>query len=231
MYQNTPTPEALEAQKKAEQDQLESERSDLENSETSVVTSAADYANAHALDSTQREVLKSKVGAFAYALDADSDDETTVQTDVFDLKFNTKGGQLSEVRLRNFVDYDSLPIYLVKDKNSNFNITFGTSDNRTFNTQDLPFQSSVTKRGNNTVVSMKLKVSEIAYLEYRYELKPKDYMIDFSINSKGLSGIFNTSQPITLDWRHKGMRHAKSIAYENRYTRLTYMHSENRVEK
>jgi YidC/Oxa1 family membrane protein insertase len=56
-------------------------------------------------------------------------------------------------------------------------------------------------------------------------------MIDFSIKSQGLSGVFNTSQPLVLDWKQKGIRHAKSISYENRYTRLTYMHDEDRIEK
>ncbi|WP_299107538.1 membrane protein insertase YidC [uncultured Winogradskyella sp.] len=232
MYQNQPTPEELEAQKKAEQEQLATEKKESKQEET-LVTTANDYTNTQALDSTAKAALQSKVGSFAYSLTLPSsaDKQTTVTTDVFELKFNNKGGQLSQVKLKNFVDYDSVPIYLVKDNNSAFNITFGTSDNRTLNTQDFPFQPTVTKSGENTVVSMKLKVSETAFLEYRYELKPNDYMIDFSIKSQGLSNVFNTSQPITLDWKQKGIRHAKSIAYENRYTRLTYMHDEGKVDK
>ncbi|MBC2846063.1 membrane protein insertase YidC [Winogradskyella flava] len=232
MYQNAPTPEEIEAQKKEEQEQVEAEKKQNKQNEA-VVTTAEDYSNAQVLDSTQRVALQNKLGAFSFALNQPStgDGLTSVKTDVFDLKFSNKGGHLAEVRLKNFVDYDSIPIYLVKDQNSNFNITFGTSDNRTLNTQDLPFQPGVTKSGENTIVSMKLKVSETAFLEFRYELKPNDYMIDFSIRSQGLSGVFNTSQPITLDWKQKGIRHAKSISYENRYTRLTYMYDEDRVEK
>ncbi|MBO6880724.1 membrane protein insertase YidC [Winogradskyella sp.] len=229
MYQSSPSPEEVEAQKQAEQEQVEAEKKESKQNEA-VVTTAEDYTNTQALDSTQQAALQSKVGSFAYALGLQGEEQTTVTTDVFELKFNRKGGHLAQVKLRNFVDYDSVPIYLVKDENSAFNITFGTSDNRTLNTQDFPFQPSVSKSGENTVVSMKLKVSETAFLEYRYELKPNDYMIDFSIRSQGLSGVFNTSQPITLDWKQKGIRHAKSISYENRYTRLTYMY-DGRVDK
>lgn len=232
MYQNQPTPEELEAQKIAEQEQVEAEQKANKQDDT-LVTTSDDYTNTQALDSTQRVALQNKVGSFAYALTLPSatDKQTTVETDNFALKFNNKGGHLAEVKLRNFVDYDSVPIYMVKDNNSAFNITFGTSDNRTLNTQDLPFQPSVTKSGDNTVVSMKLKVSETAFLEYRYELKPNDYMIDFSIKSQGLSGVFNTSQSIALDWNQKSIRHSKSISYENRYTRLTYMHDDGKVDK
>ncbi|REE24399.1 protein translocase subunit yidC [Winogradskyella pacifica] len=233
MYQNQPSPEELEAQKIAEQEQVEAEKNQSKQNET-LVTSSSDYStNTQALDSTQKVALQNKVGSFAYALTLPTvgDKFTTVETDVFELKFNTKGGHLAEVKLRNFVDYDSVPVYMVRDNNSAFNITFGTSDNRTLNTQDFPFQPSVTKSGENTIVSMKLKVSETAFLEYRYELKPNDYMIDFSIKSQGLSGVFNTSQPIELDWKQKSIRHSKSINYENRYTRLTYMYDDGKVDK
>ena len=230
MYQNAPTPEEIEAQKQAEKEQVEAEKKNSKQNEA-VVTTASDFSNTKDLDSTQLASLQSKEGSLAYALTLPGEDFTTVETDVFQLKFSRMGGHLAEVKLKKFVTFDSLPIYMVKDQNSAFNITFGTSDNRTRNTKDYPFEPSVSKSGENTVVSMKLKFSETEYLEYRYELKPDDYMIDFSIKSKGLSGEFNTSQPITLDWKQKGIRHAKSISYENRYTRLTYMHDEDRVEK
>lgn len=230
MYQNTPTEEEIEAQKQAEQEQVEAEKKNNKQNEA-VVTTSDDYTDTKELDSTQLATLQTKVGSLSYALTLPGEDLTTVETDVFELKFSRMGGHLAEVKLKKFVTFDSVPIYMVKDQNSAFNITFGTSDNRTLNTQDFPFQPSVTKSGENTIVSMKLKVSETAYLEYRYELKPNDYMIDFSIKSQGLSGVFNTSQPITLDWKQKGIRHAKSISYENRYTRLTYMHDDDRVEK
>ncbi|WP_405569587.1 membrane protein insertase YidC [Winogradskyella sp. Asnod2-B02-A] len=229
MYQNQPTPEELEAQEKAAKEKVEAEKKDLKQDET-LITTSQDYANSQVLDSTQLEAAKGKLGALSYALTLPGDAITTVNTDVFELKFNRKGGYLSEVKLRNFVDYDSVPIYLIKDNNSAFNITFGTSDNRTFNTQDLPFQPTVSKSGDNTVVSMKLKVSETAFLEYRYELKPNDYMIDFSVKSQGLSGVFNSSQPLVLNWDLKGYRHAKSISYENRYTDIHYEHENGKPD-
>ncbi|MFP4845593.1 membrane protein insertase YidC [Winogradskyella sp. PE311] len=230
MYQNSPSPEEVEAQQKAKQELVEAEKKESKQNEA-LVTKGEDYTNTSALDSTRQVALQNKVGSFAYALGLSGEDQTIVETDVFELKFNKKGGHLAEVKLRNFVDYDSVPIYLVKDQNSAFNITFGTSDNRTLNTQDFPFQPSVSKNGENTIVSMKLKVSESSFLEYRYELKPNDYMIDFSIKSQGLSGVFNTSQPISLDWKQKSIRHAKSISYENRYTRLTYRHDGDKIDK
>ena len=232
LWQNQPTPEELEAQEKAKQEQVEAEQKAKEQKDT-VVTTTEDFSVASKTDSTQLENLKNKLGAFAYSASLQTSDntETVVENEVLALKFNHKGGYLSEVRLKKFVDYDSVPIYLIKDNNTAFNINFGTSDSRILNTQDLYFQPTVTKNGDNTIVSMKLKVSESKFLEYRYELKPDDYMMDFTMRSQGLSGVINGSQPVNLDWTLKGYRHDESVQYENRYTRLTYQHDEGKIDK
>jgi len=222
-WQNKPTPEELEAQEKAKQEQVAAEQNAKADKQT-LVTTAEDFAIGNGADSLQMVKLQNKLGAFAYSAANASDKETTVETDVFELKFNNKGGYLSQVKLKNFVDYDSIPIYIIKDNNAVFNINFGTTDSRILNTKDLYFTPTVSKSGDNTIVSMKLKVSENEFLEYRYELKPDDYMIDFSVKSQGLNDVINSSQAINLDWKLKGYRHAKSISYENRYTDIHYEH-------
>ncbi len=235
MYQNKPTPEELAEQEKAKQEQVEAENKAKETKakEDTFVTSTEDFSNTTANDSLQNVNLKNRLGAFAYAstLPSATDNETLVETDVLSLKFSNKGGYLSEVKLKQFVDYDSIPIYLIKDGNTAFNINFGTTDNRILNTQDLYFQPTVTKNGENTIVSMKLKVSESKFLEYRYELKPDDYMLGFTIKSQGLKDVINSSQEINLDWKLKGYRNDKSVSYENRYTRLTYQHDGGKIDK
>ncbi len=234
MYQQAPTPEEIEAQKQAEQEQVEADKkAKAEEQNESLVTSSEDYSNASVTDSVQQVALRNKLGAFAYAsmLPSAKDEETVVNTDVFELKFSNKGGYLTQVKLVKFVDYDSLPIYIVKDGNAKFNINFSTTANRTLNTEDQYFQPSVTKNGKNTIVSMKLKVSESQFLEYRYEMQPDNYMIDFTIRSQGLESVISGSEEIDLSWVQKGYRHAKSISYENRYTRLTYQHDGDKIDK
>ncbi len=223
MWQNQPTPEEVKAQEAEKQAQIAAQKAtEAKVAPDTKVTNAIDYSKPK--DSTQVAALQSKIGDFAYSLATTTatEDEVEVESDLFELKFNTKGGHLSQVKLKNFVDFDSIPIYLVKDGNSVFNINFQTTDNRTLNTKDLYFQPKVTKSGDNTIVSMKLKTAEDKFLEYNYVIKPNDYMIDFTIKSQGLESAINTSNPINLDWTQKTYRHDQSISYENRYTRLTY---------
>ena len=222
MWQNQPTEEELKAQEAEKQAKIDAQKqAETTKADTKVVTTE-DFTEAK--DSAQVVALQSKIGAFAYsvATATTTDKEIEAQNEVLDLKFNTKGGHLSEVKLKQFVDFDSVPIYLVRDGNSVFNLQFQTTDNRTLNTKDLYFQPTVTKSGENTIVSMKLKAAADKFIEYNYVIKPNEYMVDFTIKSQGIETVVNTSNPIALDWTQKTYRHDQSISYENRYTRLTY---------
>lgn len=229
LWQNQPTEEELAAQK-AQEEQVEAQEAAAEKaSQTDAVVESTAPQN----DSLALERYKATLGSFAYSatLPSATDDVTELENDVLALKVSNKGGFITEARLKNFKSYDSVPVYLIKDGNSRFNLTFSTTDNRTLNSENLYFEPSLSKEGENQVLSMKLKVSDSEYLEYRYTLTPDDYMMGFGIKTVGLQNVVNTSQPINLDWQLKGYRHAKSITYENRYTRLTYEYEEGDHDK
>jgi len=223
-YQNKPTPEELEAQK-AKQEQVEAQ---TKESEVPVIKEEQPVA-INLQDSTAVANYKSTLGAFGYT--APSDAITTLENELVTLKISNKGGQIVEAKMKNYVNYDSIPVYLVKDGNASFGLNFSTSDNRVLNTKDLFFEPTLSNSGNNQVLSMKAKVATNRYLEYRYEIKPNDYLVDFTIRSQDLNGIINSSQPIHLEWKLKGIRNSKSIQYENRYTRLTYNHEDGKISK
>ena len=181
-------------------------------------------------DSVRQVALQNKLGAFAQSAINGSDGTSVIENSLVKLTVDNKGGQIVKALIKNYKTYDSLPLYMIKDNNSSFNINFGTTDNRILNTKDLFFEPNLTKNGENTVLSMKLKVSDIQYLEYRYEIKPKKYMVDFSIRSQGLSNVINSSNPINLDWTLNGYRHEKSIRTENTMYSYYYYKTEDEVD-
>ncbi|MAW96704.1 MULTISPECIES: membrane protein insertase YidC [unclassified Leeuwenhoekiella] len=219
LWQNQPTPEELEAEK-AKEEQVDAEQ--RETAITPVDNTMPDTETGN--DSLALERYKATLGSFAYSatLPSATDEITEIENEVLALKVSNKGGFITEAKLKNYKSYDSVPVYLIKDGNTRFNLNFSTTDNRTLNSENLYFEPKLTTEGENQVLSMKLKVSDSEYLEYRYTLKPDDYMMGFGIKTVGLQNVVNTSQPLNLDWELKGYRHAKSITYENRYTRLTY---------
>lgn len=181
-------------------------------------------------DSIKQVALQNKLGAFAQSAINGTEGTTVIQNNLVKLTIDNKGGQIVKALIKNYKTYDSLPLYIIKDNNSSFNINFGTTDNRILNTKDLFFEPVLTKNGENSVLSMKLKVSDTQFLEYRYEMKPKKYMVDFSIRSQGLSNVINSSNPINLDWTLNGYRHEKSIRTENTMYSYYYYKTEDEVD-
>ena len=181
-------------------------------------------------DSLQNVALTNKFGAFAFSAINGKEGSTSIENNLVKLTIDNKGGQISIAEIKNYKTYDSLPLYMIKDNNASFNINFGTTDNRILNTTDLFFEPNLTNNGDNQVLSMKLKVSENKFLEYRYEIKPNEYMVEFSIRSQGLSNVINSSNPINLDWKLDGYRHEKSLKTENTMYSYFYYKNDDEVD-
>ena len=218
LYNNQPTAEELEAEQQTATEQVEPDTGRQINNLSD------DRELSTQRDSAAIAQAQSRLGAFGYSatLPSATENTTTISNDVLELKIDNKGGYISEARIKNHKTYDSIPVYIIKNGNAAFNINFSTTDGRVLDTQNLYFEPTVTQAGDNTVLTMRLKVSEDEYLEYRYVMKPGQYMLDFSIRSQGLNDVFNTANALTLNWALKGYRHAKSISYENQYTELVY---------
>ena len=154
-----------------------------------------------------------------------------LENDVLRVEVSHKGGQLVLAQNKKYNTYDSVPVYLIKDGNATFNISFTTQDNRIIQTKDLYFEPFTATNDQVEVLSMKAKISDSEYLLFEYSLPEDSYMLDFKIKSVGLSGFFNPTQDPQLQWDLKTIRHSKSVQYENRYTRLNYKFEEDKLDK
>jgi len=224
MYTNQPTPEELEKQRTEQiQDSIQ-KVNQQQVTQTEKKTDNSLITEVNPADSVALSAAQNQLGAFAYSatLPSAMANETTIENDLLKIKVDNKGGQITEVELKNYKTYDQKPLYLIKDNNALFNINFSTTDNRTLNTKDLFFEPTLTKNGENQVLSMKLKVASNQYLEFRYEIKPGDYMLDFAIKSQGMDRAINTSQALQLDWDLKAYRQEKSLYTENMYNYFYY---------
>ena len=205
----------------ANQEEIKPAETSVENiidSTTTTTKQPSETNFAASTDSLANIVLQNQLGAFAYGAQTAKKGTSILENKVLRLVIDNQGGQIIEAQVKNYKTYDSLPLYLIKDKNASFNINFGTTDNRILNTKDLLFIPSVAKNGKNQVLSLKLKVSDSQFLEYRYEMKPDNYMVDFTVRSQGLSAVINGSNTIKLDWNMDGYRHEKSMKTENMYS-------------
>ncbi|GIM56952.1 membrane protein insertase YidC [Capnocytophaga canimorsus] len=227
MYNNRPTEEEL-AKQKAEKEQIASEKqqatSALQNERNTLTLPT---------DSLSRANYAASLGAFAYSatLPTAEQGQTILENEDVKILVSNKGGQITEVLLKNYKTYDNQPVYLVKEDNALFSLQFTTSTNHSLQTENMFFEPSLTQEQGKKVLSMKLKSSENQYLEYIYELKDTGFLIDFSVRSQGLANVINTTKPIALDWQMTTRRMDKSVTYENRYTQLTALYQDDKVER
>lgn len=155
---------------------------------------------------------------------AGSSEIITFENDLIEFKIDSKGALIQEALLKSFKTYDSLPVYLAKfnEKDHQLDLEFVTTDGRKMHTKDMTFTPSQSMNGANQVLSFKANVSTGQFLEFRYELQPDDYMMDFTIRSQGLSQTFNTSETPQLNWEMLSYKRSKGMDNENRYTEAIF---------
>lgn len=211
MNNNRPTQEEL-AKRKAEQEQAAAAKNPQNNTATAATAD---------------------LGAFAYsnAQPTAKDGVTVIENKDVKLTINNKGGDLKEVLLKQFKTYESMPVYLIKDKNAIFALNFKTTQGQELNTQQLYFEPSLSQKDGKQLLSMKVKTGENSYLEYVYTLPAEGYMVDVAVRSQGLSGVLNTQNPIELVWGLKARRMEKSVTYENRYTQSAIRYADDKINR
>jgi YidC/Oxa1 family membrane protein insertase len=226
-------------QKTSQNEQLEKARINKDSIQKAKQT-APKKATLIALDSTVTDSAKIKqlqgtLGSFAYSstLPSAKENFTTLENEFVSLKIANKGGYIVEAILKKFEKFKKNSgklVELIKDNNASFNLQLQTKDNRVLNTIDLFFEPTLTKVGENQVLSMKLKAGVNEYLEYKYVLAPNKYLVDFDIQTRGLNTILDTSKAIDLQWDLKSYRNERSISYENRYAEIYFEYEDEKID-
>lgn len=168
------------------------------------------------------EVVSSNFNGILIDSELESE-EIVIENDDVIFKFNTKGGLLNEVKLKGYSNHKGESLFIVNN-NQKTNINFQTINGYDINTSDYNFSYEEVERGKIKSVIMKLVISEFQSISFEYKIPESGYMIDFNINSSGLSSLLNNDENITLNWSLDAFRQAKSVDYENRYSQLLYQY-------
>ncbi|WP_281234553.1 membrane protein insertase YidC [Flavobacterium gelatinilyticum] len=230
MYQNQPSEKEIAAEKaKKELVAKQEAQAKADKTKTAALPVAATPG-----DTVQLAQLQKTLGGFAYSATLPSAKEsfTTIENEKIKLKIANKGGHIVEATLKEYEKFrkgSGQLVELIKNNNSSLNIQLQTTDNRTLNSKDLFFEPTLEKVGADQVLSMRLKAGANEFLEYKYILKPNDYLVGFDIRSQGLSRVLNAAKPLDLQWDLKTYRNEKSISYENRYAEIYYEHEDGKI--
>ena len=180
-------------------------------------------------DSIQQVQYQATYGDFTRLAQPNGEELVVLENEELYIAVDPHGAQLNTVKLKNFTEYQGKPLFLVQD-NQKINYQFTTLDGRTLNTQDLYFSPYLTKKDGKTELQLKAELGAQQFFAFVYALDTTGYMLDFSIQSQGLSTVVNNRLPHRFTWDLEAFRNSRSIEYENRYTELTYAYADDKVD-
>ena len=136
-----------------------------------------------------------------------------------ELTFSTKGGAISKAIIKDFEDVnDKMGVTLFDEKTQQMNFMLA-GKNENIITQDLYFTPS---NVSDSTVTMTAQASNGGSLVLDYKLG-KDYLLHFTVQANGLSGIFAPNyKEMDIEWNDLARQQEKGFMFENRYSTLTY---------
>lgn len=181
-----------------------------------------------------------KLGLFASAARGDSN-YYILENELLRLKISSKGGYVYSAELKEFKTHDTLPLIIYRGDSTLFGFEFNTEELKTVNTYDLyflPYEGNTVK-GDSVFVSGKDSTSFAlrvfpagtnntgngnGYIEYKYTMKGRDYMVGFSVSFVGLKGVIaQNTQDLMLTWNTDLFQQEKSFKNELSQSTIYYM--------
>ena len=186
-------------------------------------------------DSIALETKKAKLGDFGDALQG-SNEFYTLENELLKLTVSSKGGRPYTAQLKEYQTYDSLPLLLFDGDSTIFGLNF-YYDNKPISTNDLFFSPTEGTQKAKIVtqspgsLTMRLAISETAYLEYVYSLAPDSYQVDMSINMVGLDKLSTRNfNELDLQWEIYSPKQERGYKNESMNTTAYFKHAGEDVD-
>ena len=146
-----------------------------------------------------------------------------VESERMSVEFNTLGGRVDRVVLKDYQTYDGNELVLVTPDEENMNLVFSTEDNRVVNTKDLVFTPYIkgqkvesgewkVEGEDSLTVSFRAAVEDSigeGYLEFRYTVRGESHEVGFDIDFVGLTGVVRNTPYMDFRWQNRMLRQEK----------------------
>ena len=111
------------------------------------------------------------------------------------------------------------PVTLFTGNDVSMNFLF-YNKKETIQTKDYYFP---TVNRTDSTVTMRLSADSASYIVFKYALHPNTYLVDFSIDAKGMADKLAASNNyVDIEWAQRARQIEKGYVYENRLSELTY---------
>jgi YidC/Oxa1 family membrane protein insertase len=230
-YMNRPTEEQL-AESQRKKDSIAA----IVNIDTTQQLAKSDTTNtiveqvAQLGDSAKVQALSADFGGFANSASGEAKD-VSIKNDVFEIIFNTKGGNIKEVKLIGYEKFVKqkdntflkAPLSLMDDAKNKFEyiLPVANSAKGTVKTSDLYFTPTI----EGKTITFRASAGNGKYFEQKYSMVSDDeYTLDYNVSFVGLDKVIpNNSKTVQLNWDNYLEKLEKNASYErSQYSGVHY---------
>ncbi|MDX1666502.1 MAG: membrane protein insertase YidC [Saprospiraceae bacterium] len=225
-----PSPEEIERQQRQRDSlaRIEAAQESSPPEQSAEALTAPEEVQRTTVDTVSSQRLLASFGPFAPAA-AGSQENYTLENDLFRITFSNKGGKISEVELKeHFVieedenfNETKVPLKLLEDEKNRFEYLLPVSSVETgkVSTEDLFF----TATQSDTGIVFRAATNDGRFIEQQYSISPGTYKIDYKLRMKGLSGVVDANtESIELNWINFLSKLERNTQYERNYSTLYF---------
>ena len=152
--------------------------------------------------------------------------KVVIENEELKLTLNTKGGNITEVELKNYKNYDKNPLILFEEQDVKQYFTLVTANNRVVESSNLYFTPSML---NDSTLAMSITLESGETLSQVYSLN--GFMVNYSIESKGMNNVLSPRMnSVDMTWNLNMRQQERSKKFEGRYSALYYKYYDDEVE-
>lgn len=180
------------------------------------------------IDSLEAQILKVNPAVSVFQNANVEAKDISLENEVMKITFSAKGGQPKKVELKNFKKYDSTQVVLLEGAFNEFYYSINAANNSTVKTSDIIFNAEPVKRNadNSQTLVFFTGDSSGKKIVHQYNLKPKEYMVDLSIQLENSDKLF-TNNIMGIHWQNETPQVEKDHKYENTQTHISYLENNN----
>ena len=179
-------------------------------------------------DSVQQILHQQQYGNLAAAAKGTSQ-LITVENEDLRLVFNTKGGVIEEVELKNYKTYTKEPLILV-NANTRVQKLIARQNGREVNLYDLFYSVEQTEANDTLQITFTLTNEQGGTIKQHYFIpKTKGYKIDYKVETSGMDGML--SNGLTLNWKSNLITTEKDVATSRVKSTITYYQQDGNFDE
>ncbi|HAW20401.1 MAG TPA: hypothetical protein DCX14_09480, partial [Flavobacteriales bacterium] len=182
-------------------------------------------------DSLEKITKQKRFGSFAEATVGETILHT-IENDFVRLTLSNKGGAPVMAELKNYVTFDSMPLYLFDKETSEMNYSFWVNKSQEIDSRELFFEPVTEEMSDTRAVYRMYGNSNDEYVELRYEVQPgESYLVDAEVAVVGMDNVLDASEgQFELDWAIQAPFHERSRKQEQQKTTVFYKHFDGKAD-